>query len=412
MTATHPEIGVTPETLIDRAIALRPKLIEEQAATEERTYYSQEMHEEFQRAGFYRLYIPRRYGGYEFDVPAMMRLMLETARGCPSTAWCMGLASGHALQLGSWWPEQAQSEIFGDGDFRAASVAAPIGFAEPTDDGWSLTGKVSYCSGIPYSTHYMGQALTPGEQPGGPPGPLLLFYAPRGVWEMQDDWGHTIGLKGSGSHSVVVEEAFVPDHHVIPFGFFQDVAGGTVGSALHGNPMYAGQFMAFAMGELNSVQVGAAQAMLDEAERILTTRSTNPTGNRMDDGGARRAENINYQRTFGLAMSWTDSAESIMVRCGQLFHEYAAESVAGGEPFMEERTMRVYGQLMTVQKLTWEAGDELFRTASSSGAKDGARMQRYWRDLCAFRTNGLHQLDFRAPAIARARFGLDVDFAA
>jgi hypothetical protein len=38
-------------------------------------------------------------------------------------------------------------------------------------------------------------------------------------------------------------------------------------------------------------------------------------------------------------------------------------------------------------------------------------MQRYWRDLCAFRTNGLHQLDFRAPAIARARFGLDVDFA-
>ena len=74
MTATHPEVGVTPQTLIDRAIALRPKLIEEQAATEERTYYSQEMHEEFQRAGFYRLYIPRRYGGYEFDVPAMMRL--------------------------------------------------------------------------------------------------------------------------------------------------------------------------------------------------------------------------------------------------------------------------------------------------------------------------------------------------
>jgi 3-hydroxy-9,10-secoandrosta-1,3,5(10)-triene-9,17-dione monooxygenase len=175
MTATHPEVGVTPQTLIDRAIALRPKLIEEQAATEERTYYSQEMHEEFQRAGFYRLYIPKRYGGYEFDVPAMMRLTVEMARGCPSTAWCMGLASGHALQLGSWWPEQAQREIFGDGDFRAASVAAPIGFAEPADDGWSLTGRVAYCSGIPYSTHYMGQALTPGEQPGGPPGPLLLF---------------------------------------------------------------------------------------------------------------------------------------------------------------------------------------------------------------------------------------------
>ncbi len=72
--------------------------------------------------------------------------------------------------------------------------------------------------------------------------------------------------------------------------------------------------------------------------------------------------------------------------------------------------MRLYGQHMTVQKLAWEAGDLLFRTSSSSGAKDGARMQRYWRDLCAFRSNGYHQHDFRAHTITQARFGLPVEF--
>jgi hypothetical protein len=37
-------------------------------------------------------------------------------------------------------------------------------------------------------------------------------------------------------------------------------------------------------------------------------------------------------------------------------------------------------------------------------------LQRYWRDLCAFRTNGVHQLDFRAASIAQAHLGLPVDF--
>src|SRR3954467_7806105 len=98
-----PEPDLTPQEMIDRAIALRPRLVEQQAETEERTYYSQEMHEEFLRAGFYRIYVPRRYGGYEFDMSTYMRVMLEMSRGCPSTGWCLALASAHALQIGSWF---------------------------------------------------------------------------------------------------------------------------------------------------------------------------------------------------------------------------------------------------------------------------------------------------------------------
>ena len=56
---------------------------------------------------------------------------IELSRGCVSTGWCAALASAHALQIASWFEERAQAEIFGDGDFRAASVAAPIGTADP-----------------------------------------------------------------------------------------------------------------------------------------------------------------------------------------------------------------------------------------------------------------------------------------
>ena len=99
-------------------MALRPLLIERQAETEALTYPPASTHEEFLTAGFYRLYVPRRYGGYEFGLPTYVRVMQEVARGCVNSAWCLGLAADHALQIGSWFEEQAQAEIFGDGDFR------------------------------------------------------------------------------------------------------------------------------------------------------------------------------------------------------------------------------------------------------------------------------------------------------
>src|SRR3954453_19026988 len=129
-----------PQELIDRAIALRPLLIERQAEAEELTYPAQDVHEQFVAAGFYGMLVPRRYGGLEVDMETYMRVILELARGCPSSAWCMCLAANHALQIGSWFEERAQDEIFGDGDFRCASVAAPIGTATRPADGWGPHG--------------------------------------------------------------------------------------------------------------------------------------------------------------------------------------------------------------------------------------------------------------------------------
>jgi 3-hydroxy-9,10-secoandrosta-1,3,5(10)-triene-9,17-dione monooxygenase len=62
-----PETNLTVQELLARAEAMRPQLLAQQAETEERTYYSKEMHAAFRDAGFYRTLQPRRFGGYEFD---------------------------------------------------------------------------------------------------------------------------------------------------------------------------------------------------------------------------------------------------------------------------------------------------------------------------------------------------------
>jgi 3-hydroxy-9,10-secoandrosta-1,3,5(10)-triene-9,17-dione monooxygenase len=257
--------------MIRRAVAMRPELVRRQAEVEELRYYPEDVHEAFDRAGFYRIYQPRRYGGYGFDVTTYVRLAVELARGCPNSAWCLLLAANHALQIGSWWPEPAQAEIFGDGDFRCASVAAPL--SEPAvrrDDGWELNGRVSYCSGIPYSTHYMGQALMGGAAADGPP-PMLLFVVERSEWTMLDDWGDLLGLKGSGSHSIAFDRGRVPGHWALENTMMVDVdvSAGTPGYALHGDPLYHGRAPAPFTLSLAAILVGAAYGALDEYQRLM-----------------------------------------------------------------------------------------------------------------------------------------------
>ena len=113
-----PEPDLTPREIVARATAMRPRLLELQAETEERTFYSEEIHEAFKEAGFYRILQPRRFGGYEFDMPTYFRVIMEITRGCPSTGWCLCLGGAHVLQVPSMYSEQAQDDYFyPDGHF-------------------------------------------------------------------------------------------------------------------------------------------------------------------------------------------------------------------------------------------------------------------------------------------------------
>src|SRR5262249_29126147 len=136
-----PEPELTPDELVDRARDLREWIREEQDATEERGHHSEALEKEFEKAGFYRCLQPRRFGGYEFDVKTFYRVATELSRSDPSTGWGVCLAAGHALMLGSFFEEQAQVDGFGaDGEFRAPSVAAPLGTATRVDGGWLVEG--------------------------------------------------------------------------------------------------------------------------------------------------------------------------------------------------------------------------------------------------------------------------------
>jgi 3-hydroxy-9,10-secoandrosta-1,3,5(10)-triene-9,17-dione monooxygenase len=376
-TTAVPEPDLTPDQLVARAVALRPELIERQADAEQRTYYSDEMHQKFLDAGFYRTYVPRRFGGYEFDVKTMTRIQLELARGDMSTAWCMGLASNHALQVASWFGEEAQVEALGDGNFRAASVAAPTVMATPVDGGWELNGTIAYCSGIPYSNWYMGQAIMPGKQDNGEPR-VMLFIAPESEWEMLNDWGDQLGLRGSGSQSIRFEGGRLASHLILEDTAMIDVdpSNGTPGLALHGNPLYCGRALCVFTMSVAGLVVGGAYNALDEYETWLRNKTTPlpPI--------VKRTQDPDFQRWYGSALAKISTAEAAIMNCADRHMELCRLQASGERPYTWEDDLHLSTIAREAIIQAWEAVEnDLYRTIGSSAAKSGQRFERLYRDL-------------------------------
>jgi 3-hydroxy-9,10-secoandrosta-1,3,5(10)-triene-9,17-dione monooxygenase len=399
----QPEPDLRPEELITRAAAMRDHLREEQVATEDRGTFSPETHEMFRSAGFYRTLLPRRFGGYEFDVTTFVRMVIEIARGCPGSGWCLCLAAGHGLQIAGLFNERVQVDALApDGEFAAPMRGVPMGTATRVPgEGWQIDGTWDYCSGSPYATHaIVAVRLVEGDVPAGEG----LALVPRKGWILMDDWRQrAFGMRGSGSNSISLDATVVPDDYVI-LGSLLQFDGGleTPGYELHGNPMYAGHPMGYLQLEITAILVGCAYAALDEYERIISTK-TMPGPNPVA-----RSANHDFQRYWGVAAGKIRAAEEVLLGMSAYYLELCRQSVEAGRRFDAERLMSINASTHHAVNLAWEAVELLFRTSGTSeGGTNGTRMQRYYRDISTARTNVGLQHETFAERYAQVHFGLE-----
>jgi len=399
-----PEPELTPADVVARAEAFAPELVERQAETENRTYYALDTHEAFSKAGLYRVLVPRRYGGYEFGVDTFVKVAIALTRACPSTGWMYTLGAAHALAAATIFPESAQDELFAGGDFLAPATIMPSGTAERVDGGWKVNGTWGYCSGAPYATHFVGHALVPGAN--GAPEPML-FVAPRDQWRRLDDWGQQLGLRGSGSHSITVEDAVIPDHYTLPGHMSQySVADGTPGLALHGNTQYSGGPLSFMNLESAVLAVGIAKGALDAFEDLMRSRNT------LFPPVVSRVEDPDYQYWYGESTGMIATAEVAILGAVRLWQEACD---AGPDAFTRELEMRLAGISRQVEQLCWRAVEgHLLPTAGSSSVRRGERLERIWRDMSMLHTHAGSAVFLAAKAqreLAKAHFGLPDELA-
>lgn len=395
-----PEPDLTEEQILERARVIGRTLVERQAETEERGYYAPDTHEAFSEAGFYRMLVPRRYGGYEFSLENYFRVVREIARNCTSTGWMLSQSINHTVTVASYFSEEAQAEIFANGEFRAPLTAKPEGTARrDKDGGWRVSGTFHYNSGAPYSTHMMSHTLP--EEPaadGSPAGPLF-FIAPRSEYTVLDDWGDVLGLKGSGSHSISFDGGYVPEHYTCPGETFLTLDPSTaIGRELHGNPMYAGSTLTFFLLGGANVAVGTAMGAVDGFEDLMKTKQI------PSPPFTARSEDPDYLRWFGTAYGQVATAQAALDSYCQQWMDLSERNA-----WSREEDLRLAGICReVVNNLCWNAVQTVIRNAGSSTIRNGQRMERVWRDYSQLYSHGWAYLhDVAARDLARERVGTD-----
>lgn len=264
--------------------------------------------EALQDAGIFRLWQPRRYGGHEADMRTGVDVYAELARGCGSSSWVAALV-GACAWLTSLYNVEAQDEVFGaDPDARVCGVLSPAGVAAPAPDGYRLSGSWGFASGCLHSTWATLVAPIVGSD-----GNLInvgMALVPMAEVQVKDTW-FTVGMRGTGSNTIVADDVFVPEHRM------RHLVGPTGAmDAPIGNPYAEETLYRVDLGPLASLTLvaptlGLARAAVDLALEQLPKRSIGYSTYQ------RQVESTATQLEIAEAVTRLDATEALVHRAAR-----------------------------------------------------------------------------------------------
>ncbi len=249
---------VTPEILVQRARDMVPVLAERASRAAQQRKVPDETVAEMKEAGFFRVLQPKRYGGYEMDPQVFYEICMTLAEGCMSTAWIYGVIGVHNWQIALFDPRAAAEVWAEDTDVLIASTYMPKGQVTPVEGGFKFSGRWGFSSGIEHCDWVFLGGLIFNE---GQPPEYRTFLLPKSDYKIVDTW-HVMGLKATGSHDIVVEDVFVPEHrtHKASDGFMGTNPGRDTFTA----DLYKLPFGQIFVRAVSSAAIGGLQGMLDD----------------------------------------------------------------------------------------------------------------------------------------------------
>ena len=125
----------TEAEIVARAEAMIPMLRERAEACEKNRMVSKETIQAFKDAGFFKILQPKRWGGYEMSPNVLNKVLMELARGCPSSAWNVMVLGVHPFEVGLL-PSECGDELWGEDNSRLVSSSyAPFGTVTRVEGG-------------------------------------------------------------------------------------------------------------------------------------------------------------------------------------------------------------------------------------------------------------------------------------
>ena len=360
----------TAETLLSRAAALVPVLEERQAATSAARNVPQDTIAAYRESGILRVMQPRRFGGFQESFGVFAGIVETLAEGCAASAWVYAVLGEHQWIIASM-NERAQSDVWGDTpEAVASSSLAPRETARRTDGGWRVSGRFPFSSGCRHAQWAL-LGIKAEDAAGNTPTRYLLV--PMAQIEIVDDW-HVLGLRGTGSCSLLLDDVFVPEHRSV---LLRDLMEGTTpGSAIL--PEYSllraprGYLVPFSLPNVMFTLARRALALVPSVQR-----------NRISRGVMAVAQSEVVQMRLGEASAMIDAAVMLM-RCQRAA---AVAAVDAGGAISGEQVLRARRDISFAADLLRKGVDLLLDVSGSNAVYDSDPLQPLLRDVLTIATH-------------------------
>lgn len=393
---TRPLPGALP-TFGSRAEALKcaremqTRIRARAARTEADRRIPDETIDELVSAGLTGIVTPRVFGGSELGFSSLVEITAELAAACGSTGWVFGVLTGHSWML-NLFPMKAQREVLEDPRALSSTVFRLGGTVTKVDGGYKLVGgEGRFCSGIDFAKWVIvGNAV---QRADGPPQPRF-FLVPASEVEVVDDW-FTAGMRGTGSRSIKIKEAFIPEHRSVSMEDLQ--AGTTEGGQFHAGAIYKMPFMDLPPFSI----IGAPMGM---ARGALHSFAAGIKGKLGSFNELQLAEQSAMFARVAQSSVDADAAYALVMEMARAIDE--ATTPDDVNPMLRARIPR--DMSYAAQQCRYSV-TRLFEINGGGGIYEGSDLQRIWRDVNAASSHFAFSWDSAATNYGRAALGLTLN---
>ena len=379
------------ESVVAAVSDLLPVLRDRAQETEDARVLGAETVKALEETGFFRLLQPARYGGLEADPLTFYTAVRMIASACGSTGWVASVVGVHPWQL-ALFPVAGQDEVWGeDPATRMSSSYAPTGKARLIEGGHVLSGRWSFSSGCNHASWVLLGGIVTGDD--GTPVDFRTFLLPARDYLVEDVW-HTVGLRGTGSNDIVVDEVFVPGHRSLSFADVTKCA--CPGQEVNPAPLYRIPFGSVFSYAITTPVIGMATGAYDAHVDYQRTRVSAAYA------GHKVAEDPFAQARVAEAAAEIDAAWLALERNMTELMGYPR----AGEPIPMPLRLRIRRDQVIGTGRAISAVDLLFENSGGRALRTGTPIQRFWRDAHAGRAHAINDPERALAMFGRGEFGL------
>jgi alkylation response protein AidB-like acyl-CoA dehydrogenase len=349
------------QTILHAARDLAPEILAVRDEIESARRIPDPLVEKMRSARMFELWLPQDYGGPALHPLDFLPIIEELSGADGAVGWCATVASVFSLLAGGL-NEAAAREIFVNRAIVAGTIN-PTGKAVIVDDGYCVSGRWSYGSGIAHSEWMLGNCIVhdetgPRRLASGAPEMQFLFF-PTAAAEVIDTW-RVGGLRGTGSHDFAVENLFVPARRAMP-------AFATIG--VQAGTLYRMPILSLFCLALAAVTLGIARCAINEFVKIATAKI--PMGSQ-----ALLRDRPSAQSDVARAEAKLRASRALLVEAVEtLWEEIAAGRAASLQARAGVRLATTFAG-----EVCLEAIERVYNAAGGSAIFESGRLDRCLRD--------------------------------